>query len=880
MATGDIDALLQGSQKLAAAIQDSSLGPTVLRSLGQIEQESRSLATAGAGQPPDAATYRFLATEGIDAGSLDPIALDLSSSSWASDPLQRVHEDGLGLGDGQNWDGDIDSLLEREQQLILVQAIEHTKQLVMSDYERSHWGQTASWWQEQKPKMMEELRNLARPRPSAAAAAPATAPEPAVTSAAHSRTRSSRHLAYGAVIAELLSLRSSGGGGSTGFKLFERLAAVADAGGAAGEASSAKLISCWKLLASMADAGANLLRPAARPGAFAAAEAPYKSRSAELQGAMLEGALLHLGRQKLEEMQRKIKAAIEDARRGGGIGVEHDGAAMARLERHCTLRSERSGPLLCLGTNNEEPLWQVAYYCVRSHDLNAAIRVLTSTSTSEAFTPPPKLLALLRLLADSPRASSELVQAVRAAADEYDATRPQDKYEKLVYSVLAAPEPSIPLKELLPDEALLFENWLWHKLSVTRVLSLCEDPSLRGPPGALSELQTLLYERYGEAHFAAQRQSPLLFFSVLLYSQQFERAVAFLYTAPALADEALHFALALQHEGMLSCSLSSGASDGPLIVDDARAAPRLLLAPMLLRQLSQWVGEDPKSALGYVSLLSATEPEESEALAAELLLRSGQSGAVLGELPFLNLPAKRRLMCLLAKRLQGEQGLEMQAARLLYEAKSYVALATLLAEEISKRLVSAEPSPQPLQPGGVSELERMTQLRADAASFLEQWQRDEPQEAQQHGAPLQYLLQIALFLERAALWRERRHHTEISQATLSQLLEGLDEITLLPADLSYVELMQAEFRLLPPWLQRIFPTLIEAAMEAVHAKYELLKAGAPARAESEPRRLRARGEALVSFAGMSLWLASEALGQLHVPAMTSQRISSWLADMA
>ena len=56
---------------------------------------------------------------------------------------------------------------------------------------------------------------------------------------------------------------------------------------------------------------------------------------------------------------------------------------------------------------------------------------------------------------------------------------------------------------------------------------------------------------------------------MLLHSQQFEKAVAFLSReersrpTAALADmgeEALHFALALQHEGLLACAASGVAS--------------------------------------------------------------------------------------------------------------------------------------------------------------------------------------------------------------------------------------------------------------------------------------------------------------------------------
>ena len=97
--------------------------------------------------------------------------------------------------------------------------------------------------------------------------------------------------------------------------------------------------------------------------------------------------------------------------------------------------------------------------------------------------------------------------------------------------------------------------------------------SAASPAAPLFELQRRIGEQYGEAHFNKQGASPLLYFSVLLHSQQFEKAVAFLAReersrpTAALADmgeEALHFALALQHEGLLACAASGAeaALDG------------------------------------------------------------------------------------------------------------------------------------------------------------------------------------------------------------------------------------------------------------------------------------------------------------------------------
>ena len=48
------------------------------------------------------------------------------------------------------------------------------------------------------------------------------------------------------------------------------------------------------------------------------------------------------------------------------------------------------------------------------------------------------------------------------------------------------------------------------------------------PAEPLTKLQTLLSDTYGEGYFNQGGKAPLLYFSVLLHSQQFELAVAFL----------------------------------------------------------------------------------------------------------------------------------------------------------------------------------------------------------------------------------------------------------------------------------------------------------------------------------------------------------------
>ena len=91
--------LLESSRSLAFLIQDATDLPPVSRSIHQIaEQSERMLSGAPTAVQPGAATYRFLASQGVDAMDLDPSVLDLYRGSGApaaslgSVPLGTVEE--------------------------------------------------------------------------------------------------------------------------------------------------------------------------------------------------------------------------------------------------------------------------------------------------------------------------------------------------------------------------------------------------------------------------------------------------------------------------------------------------------------------------------------------------------------------------------------------------------------------------------------------------------------------------------------------------------------------------------------------------------------------------------------------------------------------
>ncbi|EOD04182.1 hypothetical protein EMIHUDRAFT_250655 [Emiliania huxleyi CCMP1516] len=140
------DPLLQGARALQASIAGEGLRlPPVSRSLQQIEDETRALASAAARAPAATAmAYRFLAQQGIDADGLDAATLDMAVDEASAD-LPAFG----GGADATAVDApacDVDSLLAREQCRALVESVRRAGELVTARYDAAYWSSFEEAW--------------------------------------------------------------------------------------------------------------------------------------------------------------------------------------------------------------------------------------------------------------------------------------------------------------------------------------------------------------------------------------------------------------------------------------------------------------------------------------------------------------------------------------------------------------------------------------------------------------------------------------------------------------------------------------------------------------------------------------------------------------
>lgn len=99
------------------------------------------------------------------------------------------------------------------------------------------------------------------------------------------------------------------------------------------------------------------------------------------------------------------------------------------------------------------------------------------------------------------------------------------------------------------------EDWVWFQLCLTR------ENKESDPPQEQYDLADLgrLVLKYGAEKFDSNGTRPFAWFNLLLYTAQFERAVGYLYSKPALKTDAVHFATAMQYYGLLRVTKTADA---------------------------------------------------------------------------------------------------------------------------------------------------------------------------------------------------------------------------------------------------------------------------------------------------------------------------------
>ncbi|XP_066595874.1 nuclear pore complex protein Nup93-like [Prorops nasuta] len=248
------------------------------------------------------------------------------------------------------------------------------------------------------------------------------------------------------------------------------------------------------------------------------------------------------------------------------------------------------------------PLWPVVYYCMRSGDYIAALEALKKSVKEQE-----KNDQQIKEFQDFQEALEEASKDPRHHPSSRTESNLKLHYGKHIRSIInpfkraayCALVPATCEPDDLHNEVIsTADDYLWLKLCHVRDQSDTENKL------TLDALQRTILEIYGESYYNAHEQ-PLLYFSLLILTGQFESAIEFLARGAGTRHlpHAVHLAAALHEHNLLAVSQSVLA---PLIsVDPADKPPtkRLNFARLILLYVKRFEASDPKETLHYLFLL-------------------------------------------------------------------------------------------------------------------------------------------------------------------------------------------------------------------------------------------------------------------------------------
>ncbi|GAA47281.1 nuclear pore complex protein Nup93 [Clonorchis sinensis] len=627
------DELVQDSEKLLMDVQGYSDLPYITRSLDQIRNLGDKLYLSR-GPRSDVKAARLLGNK-----------MSYELPGHLSSKLESMSTTALADGVVPSTKLDIQTFLKTERENALLNVISMTQESLVESIRSRTAAYLRSWWEQEATGVLSALAGSSGPLDTdllyhhASVKDGATPFSPLggdIMGRLINRTRD--ELSYSKQVDQYLSVSANYRSeyGSSTFPqaedpmnlllfLAEANSGTADnrqvSGG--GDTAHSDLIEVWNLIKRFADSIQVMRKSNSIPAASSHHVAETRFCAA-FQRQLIECSLSHLEAEFVTFLCSTISTHPRVAKLGGRPGTRSLVKAFLNMQlpNHIpsdtgAKKSTANGSLMMEqqpdftefedGLVDSKPVWPMIYYCLRAGDSRSAIEVARAASnTLENFA------AILEeyvnggrhlSLATRTRLRQTALQVLKAS---------RDPYKRLIFSILGLG----PSAESHSEVAQSIDDFLWVKLSQVAAQLTDSSSSVAtwnsfDDPLTLGQLQTLLYETYGEVHFDAWSQ-PLVYFKLLCLTQQFEVAIAFLARFEALRSHAVHIALGLhtQHLLLLSDSLQS-----PLVSrndSDPIAFRRLNLARVIMLYTRKFEIESPQEALMYYHFLADIPSETVE----------------------------------------------------------------------------------------------------------------------------------------------------------------------------------------------------------------------------------------------------------------------------
>ncbi|ORY20676.1 Nup93/Nic96-domain-containing protein [Naematelia encephala] len=307
------------------------------------------------------------------------------------------------------------------------------------------------------------------------------------------------------------------------------------------------------------------------------------SRAALLRGRLVIGGRRFLERDFENHVDEMIAKYPKEAALGGVPGIKKKIRAYVSVVLRSKEAQETYNPESVDGTY----VFAIAYYLLRCGYPDEAASILADHQSSlrrEDWSLP----GAFRARASIPRSQRDTL------LNDFNATvrnNPTvDQYKLALYKIVGRLE----LNRKTAKVAQTTEDWIWLQLMLVR------DSRDDAPQDVYTfDDFARLVVKYGSERFDQGGQRPLVWFNVLVFSGQYERAISYLYSKPQLRTDAVHFAIALAYYGLLR---TSSIPDADLLTESER--PVLNFARMVRTYIQPFYKAEPTIALQYAYLVA------------------------------------------------------------------------------------------------------------------------------------------------------------------------------------------------------------------------------------------------------------------------------------
>lgn len=575
--------LVQQAQQLTADMDSGLELPKVERNLRQISEMASRMAAKGPVVGQDTASIKaslLLGSKGYDIQKISQ-KLEGLSAAKTFEPLEPVR------------DTDIQGFLKNERENALLAAIEQARKRTFEETERRHWECLENEWEREKQKILNALVGSGQgmvdfPQES----------ESMLGESINMQGRSTMdyiEMAYARQTFVYNEQVIQGGIKPSLCELFAEVGSKLD---------DQNITEMWSMVREMMEV------PILPAGSV------VKARSSpKLQAAFVNQALKYSEQSYKKFIEATVYSNLQMAQLGGIPGTYN------LVRSFLNVKLPTIPPGLEDNVIEGHPVWAMLYYCIRCGDLEAAMQVVrNSQSHLQDFTRffQEYMNSEDRRLGTNSEREVRLLyrRAIRNGTDPY---------KRAVYCIIGRCDP----REDHTEIADKIDDYLWIKLNQLHF----EDDEASQEKLTLHQLQTLLLEEYGEAHFNAYQQ-PFLFFRVLFLTAQFEAAIEFLSRMEKYRCHAVHVALVLYEQKLL---LQPHSIQSQLLTQESSDGfKRINIARLLMMYTRKFEVTDPREALQYFYFLRDMRTASGDSLfmscVSELVLETREFDMLLGQL--------------------------------------------------------------------------------------------------------------------------------------------------------------------------------------------------------------------------------------------------------